>query len=60
MSLKKVGRPVSPDSKRTMFRVRLDNSSMRKLDESAKKLGTTRSDIVRRGIDTIHNGLKDK
>ncbi|WP_283608867.1 CopG family transcriptional regulator [Faecalispora anaeroviscerum] len=58
MSLKKIGRPVSPDSKHTMFRVRLDDTSMSKLDECAKELKITRSDVVRKGIDQIHDDLK--
>lgn len=57
MSQKKLGRPVSPDSKHTMFRVRLDDKSMAKLTQCAIKLNTTKSEIVRQGIDTIHNGL---
>jgi len=60
MSQKKIGRPVSPDSKHTMFRVRLDDKSIMKLDECADKLQTTRSDVVRKGIDEIHDSLKKK
>lgn len=60
MSQKKIGRPVSPDSKHTMFRVRLDDSSMNKLDECAEKLKLTRSDVVRQGIDRIHDDLNEK
>ncbi len=58
MPHKKIGRPVSPDSKHTMFRVRLDDGSIAKLEECAKELKTTRSDVVRRGIDKIHDDLK--
>ena len=60
MSQKKVGRPVSPDSKHTMFRVRLDDTSMDKLVECAETLNLTRSDVVRKGIDRIHDDLKKK
>ena len=60
MSQKKMGRPVSPDSKHTMFRVRLDNKSLSKLDECAGKLETSRSDIVRKGIDKMHEDLNKK
>ena len=60
MSQKKIGRPVSPDSKHTMFRVRLDNTSIAKLDECSKKLEISRSEIVRKGIDKIHDGLNKK
>lgn len=58
MSQKKIGRPVSPDSKHTMFRVRLDDTSMAKLKECAKELKITRSDVVRKGIEKIHDDLK--
>lgn len=60
MSQKKAGRPVSPDSKHTMFRVRLDDTSMDKLNDCAEKLDTSRSDIVRKGIDKIHEDLNKK
>ncbi|OPX87133.1 CopG family transcriptional regulator [Pelotomaculum sp. PtaB.Bin117] len=60
MSQKKTGRPVSPNSKHTMFRVRLDNRSIEKLDECAKKMNTTRSDVVRKGIDKVHDDLNKK
>ena len=58
MSQKKIGRPASSNPKDTMFRVRLDDTSMSKLDECAEKLKTTRSDIVRKGIDKMHDDLK--
>ncbi len=54
MSQKKIGRPVSEDSKHTMFRVRLDDSSIAKLKECAEVLKITRSDVVRKGIDKIY------
>lgn len=60
MSQKKIGRPVSPDSKHTMFRVRLDDASLNKLNECADKLKLTRSDVVRKGIDRIHGDLEEK
>ncbi|WP_050699100.1 ribbon-helix-helix domain-containing protein [Anaeromassilibacillus senegalensis] len=60
MPQKKMGRPVSPDSKHTMFRVRLDDTSLAKLEECAKELHTTMSDIVRKGIDRIHDDLNKK
>jgi len=58
MSQKKIGRPVSEDSKHTMFRVRLDDSTVAKLEECAKKLKITRSDVVREGIYKMHEDLK--
>lgn len=58
MPQKKAGRPVSPDSKHTMFRVRLDDAYVNKLDECAQKLKLTRSDVVRKGIDRIRDDLE--
>lgn len=58
MSQNKIGRPVSSDPKHTMFRVRLDDKYLKKLDECAEKLQTNRSDVVRKGIDKIYDDLK--
>ncbi|WP_243577942.1 ribbon-helix-helix protein, CopG family [Clostridium minihomine] len=41
-----------------MFRVRLDDESIEKLNESAESLNTTKSEIVRKGIDLVHKSLK--
>lgn len=60
MSQKKIGRPPSSDPKNTMFRVRLGDISLGKLQECAEKLNTTRSDIVRLGIDKIYDELTKK
>lgn len=60
MSQKKLGRPVSPDSKHTMFRVRLDNKALEKLDKCSVTLQTSRSDIVRKGIDKVYDDLDQK
>ncbi len=60
MSQKKLGRPVSPNAKRIRFRVRLDDATMAKLDECAEALQTSRSDIIRNGIEEAHERLKKK
>ena len=54
---KKIGRPTD-NPKSTMFRVRLDDESIKKLEESADTLHITKSDVVRKGIDTVHKSLK--
>ena len=53
----KMGRPTD-NPKATMFRVRLDDESIEKLNESAEHLNTTKSEIVRKGIDLVHQSLK--
>jgi len=44
----------------TMLRVRVDKITLEKLDNSAKKLNTNRSDIIRRGIHRIDDDLSKK
>ena len=50
-------RPTN-NPKAVMFRVRLDDESVRKLDEAAKTLDVSRSEIVRQGISIVHGSLK--
>ena len=54
---KKMGRPTD-HPKATMFRVRLDEESIQKLKESAESLKITKSEVVREGIDLVHESLK--
>ena len=54
---KKLGRPTD-HPKTTMFRVRLDDETIQKLEESAQLLESTKSDVVRKGIDLVYQSLK--
>lgn len=56
---KKIGRPTD-SPKNTMFRVRLDDATEKKLDESAKKLKISKSDVVRQGIELVYGTLNKK
>lgn len=56
---KKMGRPTN-SPKNTMFRVRLDEECEKKLSESADKLKISKSDVVRKGIDLVHDTLHEK
>ena len=56
---KKMGRPTN-SPKDTMFRVRLDEEYAEKLNESADKLQISKSDVVRKGIDLVHDTLDEK
>lgn len=49
----KMGRPKSNNPKDTMLRVRLDAEYCEKLDECAKRLNITKSEVVRKGIDLV-------
>ena len=52
-----MGRPTN-NPKTVVFRVRLDDESVRKLDEAAKTLNVSRSEIMRQGIAIVHGSLK--
>lgn len=43
-----------------MFRVRIDEDVYRKLETAAEKLGTSKSEVVRRGIDIVYDSLTEK
>ncbi|WP_350356256.1 ribbon-helix-helix protein, CopG family [Cohnella hashimotonis] len=58
MSSKKMGRPPSDNPKSETIKIRIDQDIMSKLDASAEKLNTTRSDIVRKGIEMVYDELQ--
>lgn len=58
MSAKKMGRPKSDKPKSRTIEIRVDEEIMNKLDISAEKLNTNRSDIVRKGIQKIYDELQ--
>ncbi|MDQ0719100.1 ribbon-helix-helix protein, CopG family [Paenibacillus amylolyticus] len=58
MSAKKMGRPKSDKPKSRTIEIRVDEDIMNKLDISAEKLNTNRSDIVRKGIEKIYDELQ--
>ena len=59
MAQKKIGRPTLGEKpmKQRLF-VLLDDKTREKLSYLQKELGTTRSDIVRKGIERMYNDLK--
>lgn len=59
MSLKK-GTRLTDNPKDTMFRVRLDKCTMEKLETCADKMNTTKSDVVRIGIEQLYGDIKEK
>ncbi|MFM9278147.1 ribbon-helix-helix protein, CopG family [Paenibacillus jiagnxiensis] len=58
MSSKKMGRPLSDNPKSETIKIRVDQETMSKLNASAEKLNTTRSDIVRKGIEKVYDELQ--
>ena len=53
-----MGRPKVDKPKANFVGVRLDDETVRKLDECATQQQTSRSEIVRQGIERIHEGIK--
>lgn len=47
----RTGRPKSDNSKDTMFRVRIDEETVNKLEFASKELNITKSEVVRNGIE---------
>lgn len=59
MTQRRVGRPPSDDSMTDRIFVRVDKEMKTKLDECTEVLNATRSDIVRAGINMVHDNLKN-
>lgn len=57
MSSKKMGRPPSDKPKSKTIEIRVDEETMSKLDASAEKLNTSRSAIVRKGIEKVYDSM---
>ena len=53
----KIGRPTD-SPKNIMIRVRMDDETVKIMDECAKALNTTRSDIIRKGIRKVYTETK--
>lgn len=58
MSTKKMGRPPVDNPKDKTLRIRIDDETEKKLADCSEALKINKSDIVRKGIDIIHDGLK--
>jgi predicted transcriptional regulator len=54
----RTGRPKSENPKSVQLAVRLDESTLIKLDEVAEANKETRVQTIRRGIDKLHSELK--
>ena len=58
MAQKKMGRPPSENPLKDRIFVLVNEETKTKLDECTKILNTTRSDVVRKGIDKVYDDLK--
>lgn len=60
MVAKKKPGPNPEHPKDFMLRVRIDKPTLEKLDNSAKKMNSTRSEVIRQGIDLMDEKLGEK
>ena len=60
MPQKKMGRPLSDNPLIERLYLRVDSKTKTMLDECTDILNTTRSEIVRKGIEKVHDDLKKK
>ena len=58
MSEKKMGRPPVENPLSERIYLRVDKETKEVLDECVEKLNTTRSEVVRKGIYLVHDGIK--
>jgi len=56
----RTGRPKSDSPKTKLLQVRMDEESMKKLDECAEAKNTTRAEIVREGIEMVRASLEEE
>lgn len=55
---KPFGRPRKENPKDTRIQIRMDKETLEKLDKCAEKKNTTRSGVIREGINLVDEGLK--
>lgn len=60
LAQKKMGRPLSDNPKDKIIRIRVDVSIIEKLDRCTEALETTRSDVIRKGIEKLYRTLPKK
>lgn len=58
MAQKKLGRPPSDNPMTDRIFIRVSKETQEKLEQCTRELNATRSDVVRKGIDMVHDSLK--
>lgn len=58
MAPKKAGRPPSDETMTDRLFIRVNKETLNKLNECTQELELSRSDVVRKGIDMVHESLK--
>lgn len=58
MPPKKMGRPPAENPKSKTLRIRVDDETIQTLEDCSKALKTSKSDVVRKGIDLVKDSLE--
>lgn len=53
-----MGRPKSENPKDVKFQIRADKETMKKLDYCAEETHSSRSEVIRQGIDLVYAKIK--
>lgn len=56
----RTGRPPKENPKDIRIQIRMDREYIRKLDECVKRNNSTRSEIIRKGIDLMYSDGENK
>ncbi len=56
----RTGRPLKDNPKDTRIQIRLDKETLDKLDDCANNKNTTRSDVIRQGINLVYAETQKK
>ena len=54
----RTGRPKIENPKSVQVTARLDAETVKKLDECTKALSMTKADVIRKGVEIVHEGIK--
>ena len=55
----RIGRPIEGQARKDIkLQIRVDKPTLDSIDELAKKLGTTRTGVVMKGIELVKDSLK--
>ncbi len=55
----KMGRPTDAPAK-NQFRIRLTDEELKKLNECTEAYGLSKSDVIRKGIENLHENIGAK
>lgn len=55
-----MGRPKTENPKQTQVTARMDAETIRKLNHCMERLNLSKAEVLRRGVEQVYAGLKEK